>query len=177
MGESRTAPDFLPFDATVTELGDFGNGANASQRSSLFPDVIRAAGRGGGWGGNMGFSGTGESSFDVSFTVDLPTPFKFVGDWDTLLGRTAARASVSFTGPGGVIYASTAGPDIHDFWELDGTLTPGAYRLTCSVTAHAAFSTNSSGGAYSLALYVPAPGAAALFGACGLLALRRPRRG
>ncbi|MBS0195556.1 MAG: WD40 repeat domain-containing protein [Planctomycetes bacterium] len=136
-GGSATAPDYGPFNQSVSaqnELG-WGNGAGASQHSTINATRLDASGSQSANGGIQLSWGRSSSVFDVTFSVDTPTVYTLYGYWEANPSSyTLADAGVELTGPTGTIYASRSYRDntnnvYQDHYDLSGKLEPGVYHI------------------------------------------------
>lgn len=167
--DSRSAPDFGPFDAEVSvqalnpETGFSGFG-RANQMSHLEPLRIFAAGAWfGSRDGQAGLpGGGGRSDFSVAVRVVQPLTYEFDASID------GGSTSIALTdGPGGTVDIRTPG-------SYSGTLMPGVYLLEGHTMGSAGFPAGSGG--FLLELVVPAPSPALGIGAGLALGAAWPRR-
>jgi hypothetical protein len=186
---TAAAPDFGAFDSTVTQLDlpSLVGPCVASQISQLLPDRLLASGTSNPSDGNQGSGGTTRSLFDVTFSVDQPTPYHLTGSWMTDYSEfsLAPIPIAAFIRLPGIFESAFAVPSgsgfAHASFDTSGILAPGTYRLWIDFNLSYHYIASNAGqthSSYSVTLEVPAPGAATLT-LCTLAPaalLRRPRR-
>lgn len=165
--QSFAAPDFLPFSATA-QVTTANGSASATQNSSLNTDGFTLSASCTGVGQNA-FSVYGTSLIDVTFSLDMPTPYSLTGFLNTSGGPGNVTLSQNET----TIYES-----FFDVFESTGLLQVGTYRLQGQISAanRPGFDPPSS---MSLTFaIIPAPGTIGSIGLASLtLSVRRRRLG
>jgi hypothetical protein len=153
---STNAPDFRPFNASVSESAN--SFANASQNSQINGSSILASGGvsysfpGNGSGGSAG----ADSEFSVTFTIAAPSSYTLAMSFSFPYGGGGGVQSLS--GTGGTIY-QVLGPN--GSGSTSGVLSPGQYVV--SVDCETAHAVDSGQGSFSLDLeLVPEPSTLAM---------------
>lgn len=129
------------FDESLSASTSEGVTGTAAQTSYILPRSFSGSGHATGETGapvGSGY-GDGESYFEVSFTIDIQTPFMLTGDIDGF-------GVYSFTGPSINIEDMSFGPKSATFGEI-GTLDAGAYTFIISAAAE---SVDDISGSFSL---------------------------
>jgi len=158
-----TAPDFGPFDASVSAeaidpifmVSGFGR---ASQHSTLDPLGFEVNGDWSGGRTGQGASGGGTSSFSIAFTLAEPLDYTFTVS-------AIPGLFYMFTGPDGFT--------LTELGTFTGVLQPGEYFVSAAVSGSAGFPPSGGGFAMEL-IVVPGPGGVIL-PVLGLAGLRRRR--
>lgn len=163
--QSFTAPDFLPFSATAQVTT--GNGsASATQNSSLNTDGFTLSASCTGSGQNA-YTVYGTSLFDVTFSLDVPTPYSLTGT----LGANGGPGNVTLSQNATTMYESFGGSI-----ESTGLLQAGTYRLQGQITASNRPGFDPPSGMNMTFSIVPAPGTIGAIGLAGVLLTGRRRR-
>jgi hypothetical protein len=138
------ATDFAPFDA-VAFCEDTSNphaccprgrGEQDSQLDSLFSAALLRA-----EGVSIGGVGSGQSHFEVEFSVSAATPAALIGQFGAsgFLVPDYVTVSVRLTGPtGDLVHIEQIGPSVSTQpIQFSGTLDPGDYTLAADVLVDA----------------------------------------
>lgn len=174
-----TASDFSPFSRLASASGGFGNLGRATQQSTLNPLALSLFSDVAARGGNQLTGANAASTFDITFQVLEPVPFRLAGSWRHGLGgygdpQTLVRLSYQ----GSTLYQSLGDRDAwSDQFDWTGDLVPGTYRFVASNSAAAGGFSGHASTRLDVTLYLPSPGTAPLLLAALWRRSRRPVRG
>jgi hypothetical protein len=166
-GESffASASNFERFAQSANAVGPLSN-ASAAQDSTLANSGIFATFSAYGSGPSTA-AAFGSSLLDVTFSIDLPTPFSLVGQYNNVV-------MIDFTTlAGGIIYQTDLG-STNGSPNVAGVLAPGSYRYHVRCFG-APESANPRLGTANLTLLVPSPGGVGVLALLGLAASVRRR--
>ena len=161
------AAPFASFDASVVA----GSSWTASQTSSVSSALLAGVGQA---GSETGETGSASSIYDITFDVDVATPYRITGALDNQSSGVALTfqlfegASLLYEVDGGGVFGTTAlsGQDV---------LAPGTYRLLVQASFSGAGPGDQASYSFELA-QIPEPGTGLLVGlGLSVLALRRTR--